>query len=76
MLLIVFISCLYRASDRSPKKKSNFAGFLGTKSREKSADFAGIFGANLAGKQLVKKRRILWLFLGRILPEIDRFCTD
>ena len=32
----------FRASDRSRKKKSNFAGFLGTKLRKKSANFAGI----------------------------------
>ena len=36
----------------------------------------GIFGANLAGKQLVNIWRILWLFSGQILLEIDRFCTD
>ena len=53
----------YRASDRSGEKKSNFVGFLRTKS-QKIGNFAGIFGANLAGKQLVKKRRILWLFSG------------
>ena len=43
---------------------------------ENSADFAGIFGANLARKQSVKKGRILWLFSGQILLEIDRFCAD
>ena len=41
---------------------------------EKSADFAGIFGANLAGKQSVKKRWILWL--RQISLGIDRFCAD
>ena len=43
---------------------------------EKSADFAGILGANLAGKQWVQKRRILRLFSGKISLEIDRFCPD
>ena len=43
---------------------------------EKSADFAGIFGANLAGKQSVKKQRFLWLFSRQISPEIDCFCAD
>ena len=36
----------------------------------------GIFGANLAGKQSVKKQWILWLFSGQISLEIDRFCAD
>ena len=31
-----------RASGRSRKKKSNFAGFLGANSRKKTANFAGI----------------------------------
>ena len=31
-----------RASDRSRKKKSNLAGFLGPKLAEKLADFTGI----------------------------------
>ena len=35
---------LSRASDMSRKKKSNFAGFLGTNFAEKSADFAEISG--------------------------------
>ena len=39
-------------------------------------NFGGIFGANLAGKQSVKKRRILCLFSGQISLEIDRFCAD
>ena len=50
-------------------KKSNFGGIF----RDK---IAVIFGANLAGKQSVKKRRILWLFSGQILLEIDWFCFD
>ena len=65
-----------RASDRSQKKMSNFVGFLGTNSQEKSANFTGIFGANFAEKQSLTKRRILWLFSGQILLEIDQFCTD
>ena len=39
-------------------------------------NFAGIFGANLAGKQSIKKRWILWLFSGQISPEIDWICAD
>ena len=69
----------YRPSDRSWKKKSNFAGFLGTKSRKNRPilqDFARIFGANLAGKQSIKKQQILWLFSGQILLETDRFSTN
>ena len=43
---------------------------------EKSVDFAGIFRANLDGKQSVKKRQILGLFLGQISQGIDWFCAD
>ena len=43
---------------------------------EKSADSAGIFRANLARRQSVKKRQILWLFSGQISQEIDRFYAD
>ena len=57
-------------------KKVKFRGIFRDKITENSADFAGIFGANLAGKQSVKKRWILWLFSGQILLEIDRFCID
>ena len=39
-------------------------------------NFVGIFRANLAGKQSVKKRQILGLFLGQISQEINRFCAD
>ena len=57
-------------------KKVKFCGIFGDKIVEKSVDFAGIFRVNLAGKQSVNKRRILWLFSGQIWQEIDRFCTD
>ena len=57
-------------------KKVKFRGIFRDKITENSADFVGIFGANLAGKQSVKKWWILWLFSGQILLEIDRFCTD
>ena len=66
---------LYRASDRS-RKKVKFRGIFRDKIAQKSADFMGIFGANLAGKQSVKRRQILWLFSGQILLEIDRFCSN
>ena len=39
---LVRISLLIRASDRSWKKKSNFAVFFRDKFAEKSDDFAGI----------------------------------
>jgi len=55
-------------------KKVKFHGIFRDKIVEKSADFAGI--ANLAGKQSVKKGRILGLFSGQISLEIDRFCSD
>ena len=67
---------LNRASDRSQKKKVKFRGIFGNKIAEKLTDFVGIFGANLAGKQSVKKRRILWLFSGQISLDIDWFCAD
>ena len=38
------------------KNKVKFRGIFSDKITEKSADFAGIFGANLAGKQLLVKR--------------------
>ena len=57
-------------------KKVKFRRIFRDKIAEKSADFTGIFGANLAGKQSVKKQRILWLFSGQISLEIDRFCAD
>ena len=46
-------------------KKVKFCGIFRDKIAEKSADFAGIFGTNLAGKQSVKKRRILCFFQGK-----------
>ena len=58
------------------KKKVKFRGIFGDKIAEKSVDFTGIFTVNLAGKQSVNKRRILWLFSGQISQEIDRFCAD
>ena len=61
-----------RASDRSRKKKVKFCGIFRDKIAEKSANFAG----NLDTKQLLKKRRILWLFLGQNSLKIDRFCAD
>ena len=47
----------FRASDRSRKKKSNFAGFLGTnslKNRLILQKIVGVFGANFTKKQSVK----------------------
>ena len=59
----------------SRKKESNFAGFVGTKSR-KIDRFRGNFRSKLGRKEIGKKRRILWLFSEQISLEIDRFCAD
>ena len=48
----------YRASDWSRKKKSNFAGFLGTKLRKNqpmSREFRGNFRGKLGQKKIGKK---------------------
>ena len=66
---------IFRATDRS-RKKVKFCWIFRDKIAEKLANFAGIFGANLAGKLSVKKQQILWLFSGQISLEIDRFCAD
>ena len=68
-----------RASDRSRKKKSNFAEYLGTNSRKNqpiSQKFHGSFRSKLHQKAIGKKWPILWLFSRQILLEIDWFCTD
>ena len=65
-----------RDSDRSRKKKSNFAGILGTKSRKNppiSREFRGNFRGKLGLKAIGKKTADLWLYTGQILLEIDRF---
>ena len=62
---VMVFSC-YRhkfwASDRSQRKKSNFAGFLVTNLREKSADFTGVFRANLTKKQSVTMADFVVIF--------------
>ena len=70
---------IVRALDRSRKKKSNFAGFLGTnswKNRPISQEFRRSFQGKLHQKAIGKKRPILWLFSRQISLEIDRFCAD
>ena len=58
------------------ENKSNyFCGIFRDKIAEKSADFTGIFGANLAGKQSVKNSGFCGCS-GQISLEIDRFCTN
>ena len=52
------ISLINRASGRSRKENSNFAGFSGTNSRKKTADFAGIFKATVSLKNDGKERLI------------------
>ena len=53
------------ASDRSRKKKVKFRGIFRENIAEKSADFAGILGANLAGKQSVKNGGFCGYFQGK-----------
>ena len=56
---------LCRASDRSRKKKANFAGFLGAnswKNRLISQEFSGKLGEN----QSVKKGRFCGYFQGKL----------
>ena len=65
-----------RASDRMQKKKVKFRGIFRDEIAGKSADFVGILGVNLKGKQSVKKRHILWLFSRQISLGIDRICAD
>ena len=51
------LGTLFRASDRSRKKKSNFTGFLGTNSRKIGrfrGNFAGVLGANFTKTQSAK----------------------
>ena len=75
-----FIICsTFRASDRSRKKKSNFAEFLGTNSRKKqriSREFRRSFQGKLHQKAISKKQPILCSFSRQILLAIDRFCAD
>ena len=61
-------STLTRASDRSRKKKANFAGFLGTNSRKNWpiwGNFVGGFRANFTKKQLVKNSQFCGYFQGK-----------
>ena len=51
-------------------KKVKFRGIFRDKFAEKSTDFAGIFEANRAENQSVKKGRFCGYF-----QEIDRFCA-
>ena len=56
---------LSRASDMSRKKKSNFAGFLGTNSRKNrpiSQEFRGSFQGKLHQKAIVKNGRFCGYF--------------
>ena len=56
---------LCRASDRL-RKKVKFHGIFRGKFAEKSTNFAGIFGANLAENQSVKKSRFCGYFQGKL----------
>ena len=72
----VIFTNLNRASDRSRKKKSNLAGFLGTNSRKNqpiSREVCGSFRGKLHQKAIGIKRLILWLFSRQISLEIYPF---
>ena len=60
---------------KSRKKKSKFAGFLGTNSR-KNPPISREFQGKLHQKAVGKKRPVLWLFSRQMSLEIDRFCAD
>ena len=69
----------YRASARSQKKKSNFAGFLGTKSwknRTISREFRGNFRGKLGRKAIGIKMVDFVVISGQISLEIDRCFAD
>ena len=73
---------LFRASGRSRKKKSNFAGFSGTNSRKKRPisrefrrNFAGIFEASFTEKTIGKDRPISRELSEQISLESDWFCA-
>ena len=77
MHLVVVAIC--RASDRSRKKKSNFAGFLGTKSwknRPISQEFPGNIQGKLGRKAIGEKMADFVVIFGQISLGIDQFCTD
>ena len=58
------------------RKKVKFCGIFRGKFAEKSTDFEGIFGANLAKNQSVKKGRFWGYFWGKTSLQKDRFCAD
>ena len=66
---------LCRASDRS-RKKVKFHWIFRGKFTEKLTDFAGIFAANLAENQSVKKGRFCGYFPGKLRQRSIGFCAD
>ena len=66
---------LVRAFDR-PQKKSQISRDFQKQNRGKIGRFRGNFRGKLGRKTIGQKKQILWLFLGRISWEIDRFCPD
>ena len=71
--------CICRASGRSRKKKSNFAGFSGTNSRKKRPilqEFHGNFWGQFRWKTIGKERPISWELPEQISLESNWFCAD
>ena len=66
---------VYRASGRLLKKKSNFAGFSGTNSRENN-QFCGNFRGQFRRKMIGKKRPISWELPKQMSLESNWFCAD
>ena len=67
---------LSRTSDRSRKKKSNFAGFLGTKLKKHRPilwEFPANFQGKLGRKAIGKKTADFVVIFGQISLEIDWF---
>ena len=76
---LMLITLVTRASDKSQKKKSNFAGLFVINSRTNqpiSREFCRNFWGKLRQKAISRQQPILWLFSGQISLEIDWICAD
>ena len=75
----MLITLVTRASDKSQKKKSNFAGFFVINSRTNrpiSRELCRNFLGKLRQKAIGRQQPILWLFSGQISLEVDWICAD